>query len=1246
VFFLDGAYSMQDVLPELKKSNGEMFSYKEYVEKHAAKTTAYVEAQYNRTAKLAYASGEIKTDAQAAVNEYEEAPASEKPKLKSKAQVAVFDETGYVSTDFWVENLQGTTKYLDDVVKSILDARNILKKGKVKPEQVVKAYMITLGSMGSGGTYYDNWKEKTGQEVSDIFLEKQKGRDWLRPEGAAAAYLVTDEGKTLIGDMIAGSAKVEQVKKLFDFVGVGRETQKAAYAIKSMENGGIKAMTDTFNENKGKDFAQLYQAAMDNLEGIGEGKTGFFNQYFGVSGRAVIDARELNAWIAGSMKLTPEQVKAKEKAQSSKAIGDMLLNRIEEVGLKLGYSPDMAGYIAHHAIWDGIVGSVTKHAGEYAVVSGKPALKSKAQILGLTGAASLDNAEKVMGNLEVAKKMKQELGKQPLTPGKSKDDARKIKMATGWERGSDDLWRLEIPDATLKDFEVSDLPKYMASQTRYAKLGDIIDAPELFKAYSVPRGEGKQALKDVVVEFLDTDDFRGAFTEKTQKIQISTNENLHKSPQEMLSTMLHEIQHYIQFVEGFETGSTDASMSNIPVVEVQIRRRAKALFNTYNQLVEESKQPGANMSSIKDELQVIKSQYSRLKEEIAKPAKELYKRAAGEVEARNVQRRMGLTNEERRGMLLLETEDVRRADQLLLSDAIQTTNLKSKAQMADLKPGEEVTLKDGNKVVPTSISGQTKFFHASSKKRDGRLRANEAPQWGKAIYFATSRQAATDEFGGDNVTEAGLNLKNPVYTNTKEFKGVDKKAVELYNKAMLPKILKEEAELVNGNWKFFDEDLQAEYDKNGYIDKYSSSDIEEGKYFGQAAKELGHDAIIDEGGQYGTEIAVLDENAVIYPEDIESAVVLSSEDVKNSNIELKKQSIRGRLLNNQQAIELQAEIESNYTTAINMFDRSKDDIRQKMYSYDEPYFEKNINGINVRIAEGLIRTDKNGKREKTYLIYADGNVAGEFYSKNDAIAVVNYIEDNLIKVLEPATSKSQLSLKSKAQVDVSQTISDGDVISVTTYNEKAKKLAHAVKDGDADAIDMMAKEMAAMVPANAVLIPMPSRSGRATNMKDLAEAISKITGAPVADVLTGKKRKSLYEAKKKGETISADDLKMQLIGKLPNGKVPVIVDNVLATGATFKAAKEAIPGAKIIVHSVDQLAQPTLKSKAQMVDNNAKQVADLYAEMREGGGWVERQKINAILDQDPKLSYIYNNFKAITQMLEDAELLTKSGNCP
>jgi DNA repair protein RadC/predicted amidophosphoribosyltransferase len=360
-------------------------------------------------------------------------------------------------------------------------------------------------------------------------------------------------------------------------------------------------------------------------------------------------------------------------------------------------------------------------------------------------------------------------------------------------------------------------------------------------------------------------------------------------------------------------------------------------------------------------------------------------------------------------------------------EAPKTVVQAPKVEPEEKSDSAQLTLKDGRKISPTKINGQTTFFHASSKKREGRLKANTAPQWGNAVYFAGNRKGATDEFGGDNVTEASLDLKKPLYTNSKEFRTVREKAAELYNKAMLPKIRQSEAEFVNGKWKFFNEDFQAQYDNKGYVDFYSSSDIEEGKYFGEAARELGYDAIIDEGGQYGTEIAVLDENAVIYPEDVET------------------------------------------------------------------------------------------------------------------------------------------SLKTPKEV------SDENVISVTNYDEKAKKLAHAVKNGDADAIDIMAKEMAVKVPENAVLIPMPSRSGKATNMKDLAEVISKISGAPVADVLTGKKRESLYEAKKKGETISADDLKMQLNGELPKGKIPIIIDNVLATGATFKAAKEAIPNAKIIVHSVDQV---------------------------------------------------------------------------
>jgi hypothetical protein len=314
---------------------------------------------------------EGKTKASKAVYEYEIASQAQKPKLKAKAQSVVFDDTGFVSVDFWVDRLKGNVNYLDDVIKSILDSREELKAGKVSEDKVVKSYLITLASMGSAGGYYDNWQQKTGKSVSDIFTESVNGRKWLRPEGAAAAYLVTDEGASLIEKIKDKSATFDDVKKMFDFVGVGRETAKSEYVVKSMNNDGIKKTTDLFNQNKGSDFEQLYSGAMSNLEGIGEGKTGFFNQYFGVSGRGVVDARELNAWIAGSMKLSEEQKSLKEKAQSNKGIQSELLDRIEQVGLKLGYPKDLAGYIAHHAIWDAIADSITKHEGEYAVVSNK-----------------------------------------------------------------------------------------------------------------------------------------------------------------------------------------------------------------------------------------------------------------------------------------------------------------------------------------------------------------------------------------------------------------------------------------------------------------------------------------------------------------------------------------------------------------------------------------------------------------------------------------------------------------------------------------------------------------------------------------------------------------------------------------------------------------------------------------------------------------------------------------------------------
>lgn len=130
----------------------------------------------------------------------------------------------------------------------------------------------------------------------------------------------------------------------------------------------------------------------------------------------------------------------------------------------------------------------------------------------------------------------------------------------------------------------------------------------------------------------------------------------------------------------------------------------------------------------------------------------------------------------------------------------------------------------------------------------------------------------------------------------------------------------------------------------------------------------------------------------------------------------------------------------------------------------------------------------------------------------------------------------------------------------------ARALAYEVKAGSTQAILQMAGEMAAMVGPGDVLIPIPSRTGRATVTLDIADEISRLSGAVVADVLRGCAREeSLYDFKKKGGDVATVNFGYRLEGNLPQS--PVLVDTVLDTGATLRAAHRLMPSARVVVHS-------------------------------------------------------------------------------
>jgi len=157
-----------------------------------------------------------------------------------------------------------------------------------------------------------------------------------------------------------------------------------------------------------------------------------------------------------------------------------------------------------------------------------------------------------------------------------------------------------------------------------------------------------------------------------------------------------------------------------------------------------------------------------------------------------------------------------------------------------------------------SINDVKQFFHASGRKRKGKLYKGVAPQFGEGVYFSTNKDLVVDEFG-DNVTEVALTLKNTVFTNTKEWKAVERKALELADEDYGKK---------NG-LKLEEGETYFRYDKD------NTSDVDEINpiFISKAAEQLGYDAIIDKNSNvYDNEISVLDDSRIVYEEDMPMAI--------------------------------------------------------------------------------------------------------------------------------------------------------------------------------------------------------------------------------------------------------------------------------------------------------------------------------------------------------------------------------------
>lgn len=271
-------------------------------------------------------------------------------------------------------------------------------------------------------------------------------------------------------------------------------------------------------------------------------------------------------------------------------------------------------------------------------------------------------------------------------------DKETVRKDTGWFRGRDGGWRFEIDDSpakiivpkrrstmsflqgdpSLPDLMFLDLP--LPSNERGLSLDKVLDHPELFLQYPQLRN----------IEVVDTPVFAsgimGAYNSETNRLFI----NAKLSDDKAISTILHEVQHAIQDIEGFVSGGSmdDFLPKGFNNVAPKIKKRVEDLFasvaltrtailDTFN-AVKEGKRLSIFQKGVLENLKssgkseeifdALEAFYAM--RDVERQAFSKYQAIAGEVEARNVEARILFSEEDRINIPPFETESVPPQDQL------------------------------------------------------------------------------------------------------------------------------------------------------------------------------------------------------------------------------------------------------------------------------------------------------------------------------------------------------------------------------------------------------------------------------------------------------------------------------------------------------------------------------------------------------------------------------------------------------
>ena len=160
-------------------------------------------------------------------------------------------------------------------------------------------------------------------------------------------------------------------------------------------------------------------------------------------------------------------------------------------------------------------------------------------------------------------------------------DPEQVRVATGWFNGQyDNKPRFEFSDAEAAFTEAfNNLPEsQLFGDKQTLKLGDVLQHDELFKYY--PDAANIEIVKRK--GFMDMGGLQGWFNPESNEIGVTPYA---KDP---LSTVLHEVQHWIQMREGFATGGNENAVFEALTPEQKTRIAEKAMTAAQEAVVEAS----------------------------------------------------------------------------------------------------------------------------------------------------------------------------------------------------------------------------------------------------------------------------------------------------------------------------------------------------------------------------------------------------------------------------------------------------------------------------------------------------------------------------------------------------------------------------------------------------------------------------------------------------------------------------------